>query len=71
MEIDLLEVVAEVTAQFERSLVRELNIAELSRAFQVAVAGLLSEIQRVDEELAGRLEETLRRLSDKQAETPA
>ena len=61
----------EVTAQFERSLVRELSIAELSRAFQVAVAGLLSEIQRVDEELAGRLEETLRHLSAEHAETPA
>lgn len=51
-----------VTAQFEGSLVRQLDTAELSRAFRVVVHGLLSEIRCVDEELAGRLQETLTRL---------
>jgi len=60
-----------VTACFEASLVRQLNVAELSRAFRVVVSGLLSEIQRVDQSLAGRLEETIRRISDTSAETPA
>ena len=55
---------AGVAARFEGSLVRQLDAAELSRAFRVAISGLLSEIQDVDEELAGRLEETLRLLSD-------
>jgi hypothetical protein len=48
-----------VTAQFEGSLVRQLDGAELSRAFRVAIDGLLSEIRSVDEELAGRLQEAL------------
>lgn len=51
-----------VAAQFEGSLVRHLDIAELSRAFRVVVHGLLSEIRCVDEELAGRLQEALTRL---------
>ena len=51
-----------VAAQFEGSLVRQLDTAELSRAFQVVVHGLLSEIRCVDEELAGRLQEVLTRL---------
>jgi hypothetical protein len=49
----------EVTAQFEGSLVRQLDAAELSRCFRVAMHGLLSEIRCVDEELAGRLREAL------------
>ncbi len=48
-----------VTAQFEGSLVRQLDPAELSRAFGAALDGLLSEIRAADEELAGRLHETL------------
>lgn len=48
-----------VVAQFEDSLVRQLETAELSRAFRVVVHGLLSEIRCVDEELAGRLREPL------------
>jgi hypothetical protein len=56
-----------VAAQFEGSLVRQLDTTELSRAFQVAVLGLLSEIRSVNESLAGRLEETLMRL----IETPS
>jgi hypothetical protein len=54
----------EVTAPFEGSLVRQLDTTELSRAFRVAVSGLLSEIEHVDKDLAGRLEATLRSLSD-------
>lgn len=55
---------SEVTAQFEGSLVRHLDTAELSRAFRVVVGGLLSEIRSVDAELAGRLQETLTHLSE-------
>jgi hypothetical protein len=51
-----------VAAQFEGSLVRQLDTAELLRAFRVVVHGLLSEIRCVDEELAGRLQEVLIRL---------
>jgi hypothetical protein len=58
-----------VTAPLEGSLVRQLDTAELSRAFRVVVSGLLSEIESVDEELAGRLGETIRRLSETCAET--
>jgi hypothetical protein len=49
----------EVTAQFESSLVRQLDAAELSRCFRVVIQGLLSEIRRLDEELAGRLQGAL------------
>jgi hypothetical protein len=52
----------EVAAQFEGSLVRQLDTAELARAFRVVVHGLLSEIRSVDEELAGRLQEALTEL---------
>lgn len=48
-----------VAAKFEGSLVRQLDVAELSRAFRVATHGLLSEIGSMDEELAGRLREAL------------
>jgi len=51
-----------VAAQFQGSLVRQLDIAELSRAFRVAVQGLLDEIRCVDEKLARRLQEPLTRL---------
>jgi hypothetical protein len=53
-----------VTAQFEGSLVRQLDTAELSRAFRVVIHGLLSEIRSVDEELAGRLHEALTHLTE-------
>jgi hypothetical protein len=55
--IDLLP--SGVAAQFEGSLVRQLDAAELSRAFEVAIHGLLSEIRSMDEELAGRLQGAL------------
>jgi len=50
---------AGVAAQFEGALVRQLDTAELSRAFRVVIHGLLSEIRSMDEELAGRLQEAL------------
>jgi hypothetical protein len=50
---------ATVAAQFEGALVRQLDPVELSRAFRVAIDGLLSEIQNLDEALAGRLRDTL------------
>ena len=61
----------DVTSVFEASLVRQLDTAELSRAFRVAVSGLLNEIQHVDMELAGRLQRPLTLLSDWYAEAPA
>jgi hypothetical protein len=63
--IDLLP--SGVAAQFEGSLVRQLDAAELSRAFGVAVHGLLGEIRSVDEELAGKLQEALIRLTETQS----
>jgi hypothetical protein len=63
--IDLLP--ASVTAQFEGALIRQMDVAELSRAFRVAIRGLLSEIRLADRELADRLTHVLTRL----AETPA
>ncbi len=53
-----------VTAVFEGSLVRQLEVAELERAFRVAIHGLLDEIRSVDEGLAGRLERTLTGLGE-------
>jgi hypothetical protein len=53
-----------VAAQFQRSLVRQLDAAELSRAFRVAIHGLLSEIRSVDERLAGKLQEALMHLTE-------
>jgi hypothetical protein len=44
-----------VAAQFEGALVRQLDTAELWRAFRVAIHGLLSEIRSIDPELAQRL----------------
>lgn len=49
----------EVATQFEGSLVRQLDAAELSRCFRVAMDGLFSEIRCVDETLAGRLQAAL------------
>jgi hypothetical protein len=56
-----------VAAQFEGSLVRQLDAAELARAFRVALQGLLSEIRSMDAELAGRLQGALTSL----IETPS
>jgi hypothetical protein len=54
---------SEVTAPFEDSLVRRLDTAELSRTLQAAVAGLLREIEFLDQALAGRLEAPLKSLN--------
>jgi hypothetical protein len=53
-----------VAAPFEGSLVRELTASELTRAFQVVIRGLLSEIRSVDAELAERLQVALTSLSE-------
>ncbi len=51
-----------VAAQFEGSLVRQLDPVELSRAFRIVIHGLLAETRAVDEELAGRLQIALTHL---------
>jgi hypothetical protein len=56
------ELPAEVAALFEGALVGRLEEAALLPAFAAAVEGLLREARHADEALAGRLEETLRRL---------
>jgi len=53
-----------VVAQFEESLVRHLDTSELSRAFRIVIHGLVSEIQSVDQELAGRLRGALTHLTE-------
>ncbi len=53
-----------VTAQLESSLVRQLDITELVRAFRVVTEGLLSEIRSADAELARRLQEALIQLTE-------
>lgn len=55
--VDLLP--KEVAAEFEGALVRRLDAAELSRAFRVAMDGLLREIRCADEPLARRLQAAL------------
>lgn len=54
----------EVAGPFEDSLVRQLDIAELSRAFKAVIHGLLREIRTTDAELATRLEAALTRLTE-------
>jgi hypothetical protein len=49
----------EVAAPFEGALVRQLEAAELSRCFRVAMDGLLREIRHADQELAGCLQAAL------------
>lgn len=56
---------AEVTAPFKASLVRELETAEVSRAFGVAIDGLLREIRNADGDLALRLEKPLATLKSR------
>jgi len=55
--VDLLP--EEVAAQFESSLVRQLDASELSRCFKVAMDRLISEIRFADETIAARLQEAL------------
>jgi hypothetical protein len=49
----------QVAAQFEESLVRQIEVKELSRAHRVVIGGLLSEIRIADSDLAGRLDAVL------------
>lgn len=53
-----------ITAQFECSLVGQLDIVELSRSFRVVIQGLLNQIRSVDPELAKRLQLTLTQLAE-------
>jgi hypothetical protein len=53
-----------VTTRFQDSLVRELDAVELLRAFRVAIAGLIGEMQEIDPQLAERLREPLRSLPE-------
>lgn len=52
-----------VAAQFDGSLVRQLDAAELLRAFRVVIHALLIEIRSVDEQLAERLRGALESLT--------
>lgn len=56
------ELPGEVTAPWKESLVGQLDVVELSRAFRVAVQGLLREVRAGNAELAERLEAPLTRL---------
>jgi hypothetical protein len=55
---------AAVTAPLQEALVCSLDPAELLRAFRAGVSGLIGEIGAVDPELAARLEQTLRDLTE-------
>lgn len=61
---------AGVAAPFEDSLVRQIDTAELSRAFKAAIRGLLCEIKSTDAELATRVEAALTRLTEVPDEYP-
>jgi len=58
------ELPSTVASQFEESLVRSLDLAELSRAFRAATLGFLSEVRNVDGQLAERLQDVLMCLND-------
>jgi len=58
------ELPSAVASQIEESLVRSLDLAELSRAFRVATLGFLSEVRNVDGQLAERLQDVLMCLND-------
>jgi hypothetical protein len=52
-----------VTAGLESSLVRQLDVVELSRAFRTVMDGFRDEIRRAEPELAARLQEALTQLT--------
>jgi predicted nucleotidyltransferase len=54
----------DVTAPLDAALVRTIDSDELRRAFRVAMAGFLVEIEHADPELAGRLRSPLLELQD-------
>jgi hypothetical protein len=53
---------ADVTTALEGALVRDLNTADLLRAFGVAIDGLLAEVRLADASLSARLEAPLKQL---------
>jgi hypothetical protein len=53
----------EVAGRFEGALVRQLDAAELSRAFQEVTGAFLAEVRVVDASLAERLQDTLMQLT--------
>jgi hypothetical protein len=55
---------AEVGAPLEETLVRSLDQHECLRAFRAATAGLIREIQAVNQDLAAKLEPTLQALTE-------
>ncbi len=55
---------AEVAAPLEEALIRNLGSDELLRAFQAATRGLIGEIRGINQDLATRLELTLRALTE-------
>jgi len=57
----------EALAPFEASLVRQLDAAELARAFSAVLAALLAEIRHADAELAKKLEGPLLALAESAA----
>lgn len=63
--MDLLPIAA--ASKFEGALVRNLDPAELSRAFRVSVQALLDEIRKADEGLADKLQTTLMLLTEAQS----
>lgn len=60
----------DVTMPLRDALVRSLDAAELLRAFRVVTRGLVEELQRVNPELATRLEPTLQDLTGVTASPP-
>jgi hypothetical protein len=61
---------SEVTAGFEPSLVRELDPAELSRAFRTVTAAFLCEVNHADAELGQRLQAVLMELTEVPSASP-
>ncbi len=55
---------ADVTQQFEASLICSIDATEISRAFQAVIRGLLTGIQHVSPELAERLQPALASLAE-------
>lgn len=53
-----------VAAQFHTSLVRELELTELKRAFAAVLCGLVAEVHSIDPRLACRLEAALQSLTE-------
>jgi hypothetical protein len=61
---------SDVATPLQEALVRSLDAGELLRALRAAMRGLVREIRSADQELAARLERTLRELTDIPVRTP-